>query len=203
MSQVIIDKIKSLVDDGELFTSVDVSNAIKRDGVWIRNKEVAKFLRTYDFSQHNYNKELINVTSNNIQTKATVYFPDYSDAQHYKLTSQTTIKKHQLPTQKMLKIVSTSNQISNLQTHNAASQFKTYKIKCPKKIRVPAKLVRIFNSNPGTQFDISNIDIVCFKNLPSKMKVNKDGRINIATSYLKTKKQEILISITNNKISFA
>jgi hypothetical protein len=39
------DKVDEFITGQKGFTSVDVCNAIKRDGVWIRNREVAAYLR--------------------------------------------------------------------------------------------------------------------------------------------------------------
>ena len=38
-------KIDEYVTKNEAFTSVDIANAIKTDGTWIRNRDVAAWLR--------------------------------------------------------------------------------------------------------------------------------------------------------------
>ena len=38
--------IREFMAQGDLFTSIDIANAVKMDGSWVRNRDVADYLRT-------------------------------------------------------------------------------------------------------------------------------------------------------------
>ncbi len=82
MKELIKEYIARSFQKNELFTSVNISNNIKRDGVWVRNRDVAKELRN-TYLPVMYQKTTIDV--NNGQNKATLYHPlgtpadDYTD----------------------------------------------------------------------------------------------------------------------------
>ena len=80
-SRVISDKVAEFVNKQELFTSVDVANAIKKDGTWIRNREVAGWLRNF-FSDPSYSRTLIPVDYG--RNEATLYHPGFADTKDYK-----------------------------------------------------------------------------------------------------------------------
>ena len=82
---------------GKSFTSVDVGNSLKQRGDWIKNREVAAFLRDnaidfapqYTQGRFTYKKSVINVTlPNGSNTEATLYHPSNVDPSTYKQTSQ-------------------------------------------------------------------------------------------------------------------
>lgn len=186
-NKIIENKVNEFINNSELFTSIDISNAIKRDSIWIRNKKVSEFLKNFDFNNVSYSKKLIDVVNYNKNKKAYVYFPDYSDVSFYTKTNQSTISKKTLPNTQLKIVPQTINKI--------------YKIKCnSKKIKIPAKIVSFFKNKIGSIFDINNIDTSNFNKISNKIKVNKDGRINIMKSYVNLTSNIISIYIENNKI---
>jgi len=68
------------------FTSVDISNNIKMDGIWVKNSEVSNWL--HSFSNHAYTKTLIDVTSTE---KAFLYHPISFDINLYSGQNQIAI----------------------------------------------------------------------------------------------------------------
>lgn len=70
-----------LIGEGEMFTSVDISNSLKRQGVWISNSVVASELRKFSWEQFGYTKSIINVNGN---INATLYHPVGTSALDYK-----------------------------------------------------------------------------------------------------------------------
>lgn len=82
---------------GKPFTSVDIANSLKQRGDWIKNREVAAYLRQnalsfasqYTQGRFNYTQSTITVTlSDGSQTQAQLYHPDTIDPIHYKSRSQ-------------------------------------------------------------------------------------------------------------------
>lgn len=72
---------EELIGDGEMFTSVDISNSLKRQGVWISNSAVSSELRKFNWEQFGYTKSVIMVNGN---TNATLYHPVSTSALDYK-----------------------------------------------------------------------------------------------------------------------
>ena len=83
--QIVEEKVYGFVATGEAFTSVDVANAIKRDGEWVRNREVASWLRS-DFLQSptvangDYVQTMIDVGQG---YRANLYHPFHFDVTNY------------------------------------------------------------------------------------------------------------------------
>jgi hypothetical protein len=89
-TNIIFNKALEFTTKGKQFTSVDVANAIKGDGVWVRNREVAAFLRENIFKvDSTYTKEVIDVTlPNGATAEATLYKPKWRDSGDYTDRSQ-------------------------------------------------------------------------------------------------------------------
>ena len=80
---------------GKMFTSVDIANSLKQRGDWMRNREVADYLRnnlvgiSKQYWGQGYQKSTIDVSlPNGSYTEATLYHPAGTDASNYTKTSQ-------------------------------------------------------------------------------------------------------------------
>lgn len=85
-SQAIRDMVNVFVAQSKPFTSVDIANEIKRKtlSMSVRNRDVAAWLRinaASDSSMQDYDRVQISV--NNGQQTATLYFPHWSDPEDY------------------------------------------------------------------------------------------------------------------------
>lgn len=170
-------KVKSFINDKELFTSVDISNAVKRDGTWVSNRDVAKFLRNYDFSGTGYEKSRITVANG---ATASLYHPDYADPSHYNKTSQKALTPKDVNIGLQTPSVTPVTSAVNLSTEK--------KVSCTSaKIRIPAKIIKQLGWFPGDKVDSSKVDVsaVLDKSISNRIKVNSDGRINLSTASLK------------------
>ncbi len=78
----------------KLFTSVDITNEVKRRGIWASNSSVARFLRNsfYYEGYHFYNQQAINVNLDSGVVLANVYYPPGEHASNYDGRGQTAIK---------------------------------------------------------------------------------------------------------------
>ena len=81
------EKVKEFVDAEKMFTSVDIGNDIKKDGFWISNSDVSKYLK--GFKDSNYKKAYIKVDNGNT---ATLHLPKDKDEndQEYTYVEATT-----------------------------------------------------------------------------------------------------------------
>ncbi len=88
MNQIIQDKVTEFVNDSKGFTSVDIANAIKTEGTWIRNRAVASCLRNWT-PPVGYSVTKISVSQGSKQpTQASVYIPNTLSISDYATTSQ-------------------------------------------------------------------------------------------------------------------
>jgi hypothetical protein len=88
MNQIIQDKVTEFVNDTKVFTSLDIANAIKTDGTWIRNREVASCLRNWT-PPVGYGMTKISVTvTGGGPTQASVYVPNTLSLSDYVATAQ-------------------------------------------------------------------------------------------------------------------
>lgn len=85
--QVIEDKVTAFVGDTKGFTSVDIANAIKTEGTWVRNREVASWLRNWT-PPVGYSVTKISVNQGNNVVQASVYIPNTLAITDYVTTSQ-------------------------------------------------------------------------------------------------------------------
>jgi hypothetical protein len=87
MTQIIEDKVTAFVDDTKGFTSVDIANAIKTEGTWVRNRAVASWLRNWT-PPVGYSVTKISVSQGNNVAQANVYIPNTLAITDYVKTSQ-------------------------------------------------------------------------------------------------------------------
>ncbi len=88
MSDLLRSFVVGLVRSGKPFTSVEVANNIKMGGTWIRNRDVARFLRTSVLEIANelglqVNASLIGVNNEHDATKTYLYHPDDFNSDEY------------------------------------------------------------------------------------------------------------------------
>lgn len=109
----ILAKLKEWFAQGKMFTSVDIANAIKKEGNFIRNRNVASYLRDYCLTiataeGYNYTYTPIDVTLQDGSVSiAFLYHPYWADTGEYTDTNQKAY----------------SPQDVNKQTHGSIPQF--------------------------------------------------------------------------------
>jgi hypothetical protein len=97
MTQIIEDKVTAFVDDTKGFTSVDIANAIKTEGTWVRNREVASWLRNWT-PPVGYSVTKISVSQGSDVRQASVYIPNTLAIKDYAETSQDAITPSEFET---------------------------------------------------------------------------------------------------------
>jgi len=86
MNNTIKAKVVEFITAQKMFTSVNIGNAIKKDGTWIANHDVAEWLRS---NFDTVNKEIgdsytsTSIPVNNDTERATLYYPFFADPINY------------------------------------------------------------------------------------------------------------------------
>lgn len=217
MSNVIKAKVTELMQNSMMFTSVNVGNAVKSDGTWISNREVAKWLRQ-NFSDLNDDLDtdyIATQISVNGSSSANLYHHFSADPDNYTdrlLKAITPVEfkaKHgkdpfTLPTTTKSMTKSIMNMTNKLPiaayTKRCIREFKRGRI------RIPGALTRAVGLKPGDTIDVSKL-VLNKTNLSDKLKVHNDGRVNIPRKCLdfkgkKDKGQSVEIFVKDNLIGF-
>lgn len=178
-AQTIENKTNEFIKNQDAFTSVDIGNAVKKDGAWIRNRDIANWLRK-NFQDQNYQRSNITVEGNRA---ATLYHPDFMDAENYEDTEQQAISFNQF--KQMFPKATTQNQTTQNQTPRVSSKpasqpsSKSKRISTSnKRIRIPAVIVRQLGWKPGDLVDSLKI-VTQYGCTSRKHRVHKDGRVHI------------------------
>lgn len=83
--------MREFMDRDALFTSVDIANEVKRRGTWVRNRDVAAYLRSHVLRVvgGDYIQTLIEVKlANGTEVPAYVYHPEGTNALEYRDIAQ-------------------------------------------------------------------------------------------------------------------
>lgn len=175
--EVIEQKVKDFMQQSKMFTSVDICNAVKDDGTWIRNREIATWLRDRFKAFNLQNQYAVTQITVGNNLRANLYHPammnvfDYKDTNQKALTPDDFKAKHKFDAP-----VSKSSTLSN-------NAIKTFVCVRNDRIRIPVDIVKQMSLNPGDSVNQSMFSIP----VSNKLKVTKDGRINLINENLPTK----------------
>jgi len=182
MDMTIKAKVEELVKKNKMFTSMDVANGIKRDGVWVRNREVRDWLRDAVSSEPlllgAYTHTLIDICGGAAQ--ATLYYPLYSDPDKYSGTDQVALTPDEVKTiakQKAGSPVATAAPDINLVFSSVNDEIASAIIRSVDRVKIPGNMVKMLGWNPGDTVDPATIKT--HKVLPGVLKVSQDYRVSI------------------------
>lgn len=210
-NQLIELKVKDFISKDEMFTSVDIANAIKNTGVFIRNIQVAEWLRN-NFSDADlfagYMISFIQV--NGGQQTARLYHPNHKDPDNYATRDQVAltpddvdkIKNNSIKT--VLKAVPTvqKNKKNNSKPKSSSNgAVKKYRISSLERIKIPGEITRQLGFKPGDKVEPSKI-VAKNAKLPDKLSVNSDFRISIPRNCVPWGVAPVNVFLDNNVICF-
>jgi hypothetical protein len=207
---LIQETVQKFINDEEMFTSVDIANAIKKEGIWVRNTEVRDWLRNnYDFDDlfENYESDRIPVC--NGTRYATVYLPAYRNADEYEPTNQKALTPSEV--EKIRRDKEGSSDDSDDQTPaKANSKYKDMDVAdllddtelerviySHERIKIPGVMIRKMGYKPGDSVDASVIKT--HSPIPKRLKVNKDYRLSIPRDCVKWGVSPVKVKLKENK----
>jgi len=199
--KLIQNKVETFVKNEKMFTSVDIANAVKNDGEWVRNIEVASWLRENFYKQDiflEYRTEPIDVC--NGSRSATLYLPEWADSDNYGNRDQTPLTPGDVNNIKnRIKKDSTTPDIVDMLNDNKAVMSKV--IRSTERIKIPGAMIKKLGYAPG---DKVPPDVVrAHNNIPGRLIVNKDYRFSIPRSSVKWGSDPVKVILTDdNKITF-
>lgn len=188
---VIRAKVEQVSSQNEMFTSVDIGNLIKDDGIFIRNREIAAWLRQNALSVlQNYCTTLIDVITPTGPSTAFLYYPIGSDSNDYKRTNQQALPP--------------KNTAPFSQAHSTNTTLQKIKVRSDNRarLRIPACLVNQLGWNPGDQVDNSKIVVNGTESLNDGNIVHNDGRISFRRCCVDQSDGPVLAYVENGKLHF-
>jgi len=218
----VLEKVKEFIDQEQMFTSIDIANALKNDGLWIRNIEVRDWLH-----KNFQNKDLfkgyivspISVMNNN---KASLYHPALGNPEDYQERNQLPftpdqvkaiqkVKKGQYKSDLDIKKILNPPKISNKSSRTVNKNGKKLRksslnsdsvVLCSKdRLRIPAAYIRKIGWKPGDKIDPSVI--LTTKVISSDITVNYDNRVSIPRNSVPWGEKPVKVSYKDGKIHFS
>jgi len=219
--EIILEKITNFIKDGKMFTSVDISNAIKMEGIWVRNRTVRDFLQDLFLDKDlftDYTISQIFVCNNS--SLASLYHHNLSDPNDYLDRDQhcltpDEVKSIQKELEEAAKNDPDINKIldedSEEDTNIKAKKVKSKKVKVSKsnkgiiirsinRIKIPGSLIRELGWETGQRVDTSVIKT--HKPLPSHLRVNDDYRVSIPRTSVKWGTSPVKVILKQGEIHF-
>lgn len=178
-------KVQEFVSRQEMFTSIDISNAIKTDGIWIKSREVAEWLRN-NFSDvsvfGDYAQTSIPVCGG--RSDAALYHPLMSDVVNYTNRDQRALTPDDV---KIIqgKLVGTPrpdaapdiNDVLDPSKDDDADVEMSIVIKSKERVKIPGAMIRALGWKQGDRVDPAVIKT--HKAFTSTLYVNSDCRVSV------------------------
>jgi len=170
-------KVEEFVNDEEAFTSVDIANAIKRDGTWIRNRVVAAWLRDKFFQiiiGGSYSQTMISVGQGK---QANLYHPYFFDKNNYTDKDQNALNPDDFnaihPNTPVTPSTSVSDDSDSDEEQDFNEDSRTVSISL-ERLWIPSSIINQLGMKPGDYVDSIKLNL---KNDP-KLTVHHDGRVS-------------------------
>lgn len=197
-------KVMNFVSNQKMFTSVHVANAIKTDGHWVKNSDVACWLRdNLNFIAPHYMSTAIAVSGAAGSGRANLYHPSASDPSTFTDTNLDAMTPDEF---KRIHGVDPFAQ-SAFSTTTVAPILNSQKItlyECvsrdkSRRIRIPASIVKKIGLTPHSKVTDKKFAI---KNIPEGLRVHADGRISIPRHCTNVSHGNVKIYLKDNVVGF-
>jgi hypothetical protein len=198
-------KVQEFISQEKMFTSVDIANAVKRDGIWIKNREVRDWLRANSSDSSlfgDYATTQIQVCGGT--ATATLYYPMFKDPDEYAERDQVALTPDEVKAiqkqrvgQPVPNVTPDINQV--LCSTDDDVQASTV-IKTTERIKIPGYMVKKLGWAPGDRIDPAVIKT--HRALPSDLYVNADYRVSIPRSVVDWGNDPVKVILKENEIVF-
>ena len=204
-------KVEEFISGDKLFTSVDVANAIKSDGEWIRNRVVRDWLleniTTNDIFS-GYTKTRINVNGGTHQ--ATLYLPTWADADIYDKTDQRVLTPDEVKSIRRNKIGQPNpNVVHDINTILSPEEDEddgdngdviSKVLRSKNRLFIPGYMIKAMGWNPGDTVDPTKIKTPNIR--PDELTVWHDYRVSIPRSAVPWKTEPVKVTLKGGEILF-
>lgn len=196
---VIKETVEKFVYREKSFTSMDISQEIKKKGIWVRNIDVASWLRD-NFSKNDIFADYSTTPTSvrNGSKVATQYHPTWADPDEYKETDQIPMTPDDVKSIRKSNIKSVPDIVDML---NPTNVVMSKVIKSKERIKIPGAMIRELGYGPGDKVPPDVIKST--KKVPDRLTVNSDCRFSIPRSYVRWGTSPVKVLLTDkNSIVF-
>lgn len=220
-NDLIEQKVRDFISQQTMFTSVDIANSIKTDGIWINNSIVASWLRNNfeninQSTGDNYDSKIIDVANNT--HRAFLYFPFFCTPDSYSNTDAVAITPDQFyvlhdykytdpqaqpdgpsvqSTTTTTNVPQPSQKTTNVQKVVSIDP-RTLVGKAQGRIRIPGAIIKALGLSPGDI--VASSDKVNIPNLSKKITVQSDYRVSIPRSILSLGNGPVRMALRDGKL---
>lgn len=206
------EKVIEFIRAGKLFTSVDIANAVKNEGLWIRNREVRDWLHDHFSDKSIFENYIIsNITVCNGSSAASLYHPDTLDPSLYVETNQRTLtpdevraiakaKAGKVKTSMAPDIKKMLVQPSFDDDDDKPTVDMEIVIRSTERIKIPGAMIRKLGWIPGQTVDPALI--LTTNAIAGDLTVNNDYRVSIPRSAVPWGTNPVKVMLKGGKIHF-
>jgi hypothetical protein len=205
MDATIKQKVQEFVDRKEMFTSVDISNAIKKDGIWIRNAEVRNWLRANSRDPNvfdGYSSSAISVCGGN--TDATLYHPSLGDPDDYQARDQQPLTPYDVKAIQKQKvgqpIPAAAPDIGDVLSTRTDDADMVAVIKSKERVKIPGNMIKALGWKIGDTIDPAVIKT--HRVIRATLKVGKDHRVSVPRSAINWGTDPVKVMLKGGTIVF-
>ena len=210
----VLEKATKFIKDGKMFTSVDLANAVKLEGLWVRNREVKDWLHEHFDDQDlfvGYTISQIPVCSGS--AFASLYHPLQASPDHYLDRNLRPLTPDEVRTIAKTKVgtVKDSQQADlndilpdpideDDEDLNDVSDEMCIVIRSKQRLKIPGAIIRELGWFPGQTIDPALIETE--KVINGTLEVNSDYRVSIPRSAVPWGTDPVKVILRNGKIVF-
>ena len=208
----VLEKVSEYVKEGKMFTSVDIANEVKKEGLWVRNRDVRDWLQE-NFSDKDlfvdYVISQIYVCKGN--SVASLYHPALMDPNTYMDRDQRPLTPDEVKTISQQKVGTVKDSMAPDINKMIPDPFEddedddkgadiTITIRSKDRIKIPGAMIRELGWIPGQNIDPALI--LTTNVISGNLTVNDDYRVSIPRSAVPWGKDPVNVILRNGKIHF-
>lgn len=199
----VLAKLNEFIKENKMFTSVDLANAVKADGIWVRNRDIRDWLKSRFEDKGLFQDYAISsIYVCNGTSVASLYHPLFCDPNDY-------LDRDQRPL--------TPDEVKQIQKDHEAKKVDFNKLmpndvdeednielsvvlRSIQRLKIPGSLIRAMGWVPGQVVDTSKIHTK--EALPTTLKVNDDYRVSIPRSSVPWGTKPVRVLLKGGEIHF-
>jgi len=209
----VLEKVTQAIKEDRMFTSVDIANEVKSEGLWVRNREVRDWLLE-NFTDKdlfgNYTISQIYVC--NGSSVASLYHPALSDPNDYLERNQKPLTPDEVKTIALAKVGTVKDSMAPDLNKILPDTFDdddddqgvivdmTITIRSKDRIKIPGAMIRALGWIPGQIVDPALI--LTTNTISGNLKVNDDYRVSIPRSAVPWGTDPVNVILKTGKIHF-
>jgi len=206
------EKVTEFVQTNKLFTSVDIANAIKSTGLWVRNVAVR------DWLQENFNDKdvfedyvISQISVCNGNAMASLYHPGLNAPSEYTDRDQRSLTPDEVKAIQKAnvgKVKDTAADIDKILKANSDDEEDdtddsvqmTVVLRSLQRLKIPTAMIKALGWVPGQTIDPALI--LTTNVIPGTLKVNDDFRVSIPRTAVPWGTKPVKVILKDGKISF-